>query len=265
MTSAAYVLTYRGNNDPHRRANLDAVLDWLAPMTQIEVVVVEQDVLPTLPRELPHPRCRVVFAYNPGPFNKSWGLNVGFRLTQSALLGFGDADIITGETLPRAYQLLGQGMQAAKPYRRLIDLSPEETRLVLDGAVDQVPHRSETGGRNREDIGERIVFAGGSFVIRREAFVALGGWDERFRGWGGEDDALSYRIERSGLACTEIDIGPALHLWHPRAATFGQPYYEDNLRLLDEYPKYADAQLSRLAQVQMQLIGNIGKYRPLNA
>ncbi len=83
-------------------------------------------------------------------------------------------------------------MQAVKPYRRLIDLSAEETQPILAGGFDRIPPRNETDSPNREGIGERIVFAGGSFVIRREAFVALGGWDERFRGWGGEDDALSY-------------------------------------------------------------------------
>ncbi len=266
MSPATYILTYRENETPQRRANLDAVIAWLGRFPLINVIVVEQDALPTLPRELPHPQCSVAFAYNPGPFNKSWGLNIGARLAQTPLLGFGDGDLIVGDALMQSYQLLEHSVQAVKPYRRLIDLSEEESLPVRAGDFGRVPTR-DANHSNRDGIGERIVFAGGSFVIRRDAFFSLGGWDERFRGWGGEDDALSYRIERTRLSCTELDIAPALHLWHPRprAATFEQPHYADNARLVADYPRYADAQLQRLAEVQVQLVGNINKYRPVSA
>ncbi len=58
-----------------------------------------------------------------------------------------------------------------------------------------------------------------------------------------------------------------MHLWHPRPreATFDQPHYAANRRLLDDYTRYADAQLDRLAEVQMQVIGRREKYRPLSA
>ena len=266
MTPATYILTYREGQTPHRRANLDAVLAWLARIPLVNVIVVEQDTLPTLTSALPHPQSTIVFAYNPGPFNKSWGLNVGARYSQTPLLGFGDGDVIVGEALLQSYQLLERGVEAVKPYRRLIDLTDEESAPVRAGDFDRSPVR-DSGQTDRSGIGERLVFAGGSFVIRRQAFFSLGGWDERFRGWGGEDDALSYRIERSRLACTELDIAPALHLWHPRQreTTFDQPHYAANARLVADYPRYADAQLERLAEVQMQLNGNIDKYRPLPA
>ncbi len=264
MTVATYILTYRDGGVPQRRANLDAVLAWLARFTQVSVIVVEQDVAPTLPTPLPYPRCHGVFAYNPGPFNKSWGYNVGARLTQTAMLGFGDADVIVGDALWESFQLLEHNMLAVKPYRRLLDLSEEESGPVRAGDFDRIPQRSATAPPNREAIGERIVFAGGSFVIRIEAFHALGGWDERFVGWGGEDDAFSYRIERARLRCTELDVAPAMHLWHPRPRemTFEQPCYAANARLVADYARYADAQLQRLAEVQLQLNGNIDKYRP---
>jgi len=264
MNPASYVLTYRADAHGHRRRNLDAVLAWLAPQAQIDVVLIEQDTTPTLPRDLPHPRCRVAFAYNPGPFNKSWGLNIGFRLAPTPWIGFGDADIIVGDTLWPCFQLLAQGMLAAKPYRRLIDLSEDESHRVRAGDFACVPAREADAMPDREGMGERIVFAGGSIVLRRDVFTAFGGWDERFRGWGGEDDAFTHRIERSRIACTELDSAPALHLWHPRPseATFGQPHYAANRRLVEEYAGYSDAQLQRMAEVQMQIMGYNEKYRP---
>lgn len=266
MSQATYILTYRADREGQRRRNLEAVLAWLAGFAQIDVVVVEQDVAPT-ELALPRQRCQALFAYNPGPFNKSWGLNVGFRAAQTQWLGFGDADVIVGDALWQSFELLRQGLLAVKPYRRLIDLDEEESKPVRAGNFTRVPARDPRAAPSREGIGEHVVFAGGSFVIHRHAFAALGGWDERFLGWGGEDDALSYRIERSRIACTELDVSPAMHLWHarPREATFDQPSYAANRQLLDDYRRYADAQLDRLAEVQMQVLGRREKYRPLSA
>ncbi len=129
MSQATYILTYRADRDGQRRRNLEAVLAWLAGFAQIDVVVVEQDAAPT-PLTLPHPRCQAVFAYNPGPFNKSWGFNVGFRAAQTQWLGFGDADVIVGDALWQSFELLRQGLLAVKPYRRLIDMSEEESKPV---------------------------------------------------------------------------------------------------------------------------------------
>lgn len=263
MHKIGYILTWRDGGDASRRDNLFAVLTWLARFPQFEPILVEQDTAPRLDGGLPHPDCKRVFAYNPGPFNKSWGLNVGFRHGAHAWLAFADADIVLGDAWPGVIEHLGKGYQAIKPYRRLIDLDAAESARVRGGDFDFVPDR---GGAtpNREGAGERIVFAGGVFLIARAAFVRLGGWDERFRGWGGEDDAFSYRLERARLPALELDARPALHLAHPRprATTFEQPHYAANCAVLDSYRHLEDAQLERFSEIQAQVIGNRDKYRP---
>jgi hypothetical protein len=47
------IVTYRGADGSERRANLDAVLAWLAATPDVEAIVVEQDAFPRLSR-----RCR---------------------------------------------------------------------------------------------------------------------------------------------------------------------------------------------------------------
>ena len=81
---AACIVTYRGAPGSDRRANLDAVLAWLARSPDLGTIVVEQDTHPRLAPPLPHPGARVVFAYNAGPFNRAWGLNVGARMSAAA-------------------------------------------------------------------------------------------------------------------------------------------------------------------------------------
>ena len=53
---------------------------------RIEMIVVEQDAYPRLAPPLAHPGARVVFAYNAGPFNKAWALNVGARVAAGDVL-----------------------------------------------------------------------------------------------------------------------------------------------------------------------------------
>ena len=264
MQKASYILTWRHGDGTQRRDNLFAVLEWLAHYPMFEPIVIEQDDAPRLDGTLPHPHCTKFFAYNPGPFNKSWGLNIGFRLSKLPSLVFADADLILGDALPEALEHLDQGHKVVKPYRRLIDLDASESARVRAGEFDWAPAREANAAPAREGVGEYVVVAGGVFLIARSAFVRLGGWDERFRGWGGEDDALSYRIKHAGIPVVELDRRPALHLHHPRpqSATTGQPPYAANRALLAEYPRLQDAQLARLAEVQMQLVGYSEKYSP---
>jgi hypothetical protein len=259
------IVTYRGAEGSERRANLDAVLGWLAATPDLEAIVVEQDAFPRLAGPLAHPAARVVFAYNPGPFNKAWGLNVGARHASGSVLAFGDADVIVPGGLALAAAQCGGSMQVAKPYTTLIDLTADESREVRARGPGAAMSIVVGARRDRDAIGERLVLCGGWFAIRRDAFAALGGFDERFVGWGGEDDAMTLKVELARLATVELDPGPALHLWHPRAqaSTYGHPHYASNVALLADYARYDEATLARLFEVGRQGFGNRDKYRPV--
>jgi glycosyltransferase involved in cell wall biosynthesis len=264
--TATIILTYREGNTPERRANLMATLQWLAATPEFETIVVEQDTLPRLKGPLPHPRCKILYAYNPGPFNKSWGLNVGARVADSPVLVFGDADLIVPGMLAKSVQHCLGGATLVKPYRRLVDLYADESRLVRNQPLAPPQHSDPAKAADRKAQGEHLVLCGGMFALRRDAFWFLGGWDERFVGWGGEDDAFTYKLQRARVPTFEFDEVPALHLWHPRAAPGleGQhEHYANNCALVERYRRYTDAELLRLAEVQSQIVGYREKYRPL--
>ena len=259
--SASIVLSYRAGKGTARYDNLIASLRWLARTPHYEVIIVEQDEVPMLPPALPHPNCRLAFAYNPGAFNKAWGFNVGARLSAQPVLVFSDADLIIDGMLDRIVAHCLQQYAVAKPYRRLVDLSPEQSAQVRAGAYDWQP---PAGKQHRESIGEFLVLCSGMFAMRSAVFHELGGWDERFRGWGGEDDAFSHVIQRARLPTIEFDERPALHLWHPRetAQLTGHAHYHENCALLDRVRHYTALELSRFAEVNRQVIGHSQKYRP---
>ena len=62
-------------------------------------------------------------------------------------------------------------------------------------------------------IGLRM--AGRSHVcVPREWFLLRGGYDERYSGWGGEDDEIYRRLSKDGFREARLDCHP-VHLWHP--------------------------------------------------
>jgi cellulose synthase/poly-beta-1,6-N-acetylglucosamine synthase-like glycosyltransferase len=144
----------------------------------------------------------------------------------------------------------------------LYDLGEHESAALRAGQIE--PDALDLSGREagRAAIGENLVLCGGAFAMRRDAFVGLGGWDERFLGWGGEDDALSYKLQRRRLSTVELDESAALHLWHPRppARTLGQPHYRANQALLEGYRSLDEPAFERLLEVQQQRQPR--KYRP---
>jgi len=264
MIQATCLITYRADETGIREANLMATLRALSSITNLSVRVIEQDRVPRLRTALPHPAADALFAYNPGPFNKSWGFNVGVATTEAALLLFMDGDLLIPKGLTAAIDLvLGGRALAAKPYRHLIDLTQAESQQVITGAQQLTLGRDRLTA-DRAAKGEFLVFCGGAFAIRRDTLLEAGGWDERFVGWGGEDDALSYRLERARVAAVQIDEAPALHLWHPRTVenSVQQQHYSSNVALLQAYREASDAELTRMAEVQQQLLGYREKYRP---
>lgn len=258
MRGTSFITTYRAAGDPARRANLEAVLAWLAPCQAGEMIVVEQDVAPSLPPGLGG--ARVVFAYNPGPFNKGWGLNVGARFSRLPLLAFGDGDLIC-PGLDEAVASCRAGVPVVRAFGPVIDL--DAARSAALRAAPLMP--AGLAGTERGTQGEYAPLCGGLVVFQRAFFQLLGGWDERFLGWGGEDDAMSVKVARAGLPTRVMTHQPGLHLHHrrPRSKAASNPHYRDNLAVLGELRELSDVALKRLCEVCGQLVGNQEMHRPM--
>lgn len=258
---ASAIVTYRGAADIERRANLDAVLRWLAGMPQVEVIVVEQDASPRLAGPLAHPAVRIVAACNPGPFNESWGLNVGAQHASGDVLLFGDADVLVPDGLEAAVRHCERGAQVAKPHDMLVDLSPGETAEARAG---RLPRLDAAACRDRDAHAERLALCSGWLAMRRDAYAAVGAFDERFAGRGDADRAMTLKIELARLSTWQVGEGPALRLWHPdaRERTPEGLDHAPGLALEAEYARYDEPALARVFAIQRQLGGRRDKYAP---
>jgi hypothetical protein len=159
---------------------------------------------------------------DPEGWHKSWAFNVGVSEARADIVICHDADIL----VPFRYgwrtsrRLRKDGYEVSHPQRFLFRLNPKDTiHVVKHGRVpDTAP---EAVWQN---------WKGGTLAIRRDAYFRIGGFDERFVDWGGEDDEFFDRCR----VLKQYDFGylPFIHLWHEPQPTKSSPVRDRNLNLL---------------------------------
>jgi len=113
--------------------------------------------------QLNHPRAEVIRVHGEDGFSLSKARNIGAQASKSDWLCFIDADIkIDSEWIAWMN----------------INLTPG--CFYLSDTV---------GGTEKKDVT-------GTFVCPRNEFLEIGGYDENFHGWGGEDIDLYYRLSK---------------------------------------------------------------------
>ncbi len=141
----------------------------------------------------------------PPGWYKSWAYNVGARIATGEVLVFHDGDVCAPERYGAevARAILQDGYDVASLQRFLFYLNRETTRRAE--AEDSLGIRC---------FPERVFqnWKGGTIAIRREAFFEIGGFDEGFVDWGGEDDEFYDRC--GALSHCRFGYIPFVHLWH---------------------------------------------------
>lgn len=155
-------------------------------------------------------------------FNKSCAMNRGACTARHPVLVFLDADVLlTPDCIFQTMELLSAGWEAVRPLRFLFGLDEETSQAFY-------------ANRDLKSIGRihqvHQNFPGGMTAVRRDVYIELGGHDERFCGWGGEDLEFLDRLRTRKLYPGAFL--PALHLWHPAAEQ--KRTGERNLKLLEQ-------------------------------
>ncbi len=186
-----------------------------------EVVVVDQTPTPLLPA-LPMPMTyrHLVKEAGAPAWQKTLAYNVGARLARGSILVFHDGDVC----VPAAY---GRELVDCMDRRGFAAASLQRFLFYLDAAGTQ---RCEWVDGFANDCTPASVaqnWKGGTIAISREGLQAIGGFDERFTGWTGEDveffdRCLALRHCRNGYL-------PFVHLWHPPQPSKSGPQREQNL------------------------------------
>ncbi len=190
---------------PHLLATLKSIAGQQGAVG--ECIVVEQDTHSQIGPHLP-PWVRLV--HTPPlapdmPYCRSWAFNVAAKQARSPILVLHDNDML----MPTDYaaQILhrvAHGYEVVNLKRFIFYLHEAHTDAFLRGTVSLLGAAPAVVLQNAE--------AGGSVAITRAGFDQIGGMDESFIGWGGEDNEFWERAQT--LRAWTWGSLPMVHLWH---------------------------------------------------
>ncbi|WP_182864982.1 glycosyltransferase family 2 protein [Stieleria mannarensis] len=173
---------------------------------ELEIIVVEQSDHADLEDQLP-PDIRYLHRPNPVPdrgFNKSLALNQAADHARGAVLFIHDGDyVVPREYVKEGIRILNQ-KNGCRPARWLFYLEQDATQRAIAENQLMFPGIEKIVQNNPTPI-----------AIRSDAYRRIGGHDESYFGWGGEDLEFLSRMRTGGRE--NGGTLPVVHLWHPPA------------------------------------------------
>lgn len=213
MSSRASVLTLVRGRDKQLRNLMHGLARQTRPPTELVIAWMQPDAA----LDLPDPGCPVRHVYVPGePMPLAAARNSAADAAQGNRLIFLDVDCIPGPGLVAAYESAGSD-----------DLLLGEVLYLPEGAIEQdldfarldqlgevhpaKPPVPETGLRLEPEAKE---LWGLSFALPAAAYRGIGGMDEGFSGYGGEETDFAVRLAASGVPTQWVAGARAYHQHH---------------------------------------------------
>jgi len=143
-------------------------------------------------------------------FNQPWMANVGANIAKGDQLLFYDVDLVAGSTYLEAVS------KFKDPY-----FIAWNRMFCLSQACSEEVHKSKKISRKCISSAEVckagvLDYAGFSVCVRRGFFFnKLGGYNENYLGWGGNDNDIAWRALKL-LGNVRVLPHHLHHLWHPK-------------------------------------------------
>lgn len=252
------IIPHRGVTSD-RSENLELVIEhYRAILPESTILVIEQEFVQKT--FINNTYVKVIFAYNPNGFSRSWGMNVGAVCSKTPVILGVDNDVILEERgiLDGLNLIIENKIKFCTPYGDFFDLNNDARLIYKDKRIFDFSKI-----RSRYIIDEPCKF-GGALMANRDEFISIGGMDEEFRKWGGEDEAFIFKVRT--LSEYKKFIEPKLfHLYHEKNidATPENDLYSNNYKLWSLY-KNLDGKKEAMAefiQDRKLYIGKIDKYK----
>lgn len=167
----------------------------------------------------------VVVGDNNGDFSRSGARNAGVANSNSEVVVIIDADnYIPVDQIKLAIKYARRRRGLVKPSKFFGYLTEEATSVFYkEGKIVNIDNM----WMNKPVMD----FAGGAYVIRKDLYEDIGGFDEGFTGYGAEDDAF-HALCLSKLGRISYVAGMNYHLYHPAYRVTSKENYQ---RLVDNY------------------------------
>ena len=228
------VIPYRnsGSHNDVLPFTLQRLNDQSLPRRRFTIILTEQDTTPRVKDQVLPYVDGYVFGWSDRPFNRGWGLNMGFADNPALFYCCFDVDFLVDEDFfARQLARLGDGVNALRPYRFIHNLTREETSEILMQPARMKPLHPE------RTVPTKSV--GGILIIRADFYRRIGGYVEDFEGWGYEDTLLARWVKKLGEWAEAQDL--VYHLWHP--ATGNKKSALPNKALCESYLDWSADQI----------------------
>lgn len=174
-----------------------------------------------------------------GPFNRSAARNEAYKRSKGEIVIFADADtLFVPEFLQFALDDVALGTSEwALPYTTYYNADEE-----WSAAYRTTPFEFRPNGEALISFQHRLLTSvSGIVVTTRDAVERVHGYDERFTGWGYEDNAFEAAMSTLCGKPSRVP-GYVVHLWHPEPVEerFEQPYIRQNEELYKRYDMARD-------------------------
>lgn len=178
--------------------------------------------------ELLMPNAEICIGTSEGdPYCKAAAVNDAARQATRDIFIIVDADIVFDkDQIEDSIELLKKHAWVI-PYVSISSLSKEQTDILLQKEADITMKSLEL-----TDCSSFSGSMGGINILPRKYFYKVGGFDERFKGWGCEDDAFSLAMYYLCGPYTRLEGNTMWHLYHPRASLIN---YHNNREVLGKF------------------------------
>jgi hypothetical protein len=188
------------------------------------------------------------------PFSKSAAVNDAYQKSTGDMLVIADADSwCEREVVMSGIDRAARREHLVVPWWNAHRLTREDSKTVM--AADprgDLPVTDEMRERCKGD-GPSPASAAMVLCIQRVSFERVGGWDERFRGWGSEDVSFGFSTWAL-LGRNEYTMGESFALYHPQPKNKeGMRVWKNDEGLLNMplYERYRAAQANPYLMTQI--------------
>lgn len=213
----------------NRPSHLKCLLEWFGKTASvnrsIELIIIEYSLQPSITVDLGQ-QINYFHVKGNGNFNKARLLNIGLENSVGKMVSSYDVDLVPVDLSFRKHLMLaeqgkdmlvsGYRLNCSEEY-----INPDEIEREKCNAVVCVTEEcSESFWREQLVEGHRY---GVIPLFNRERLIQVGAWDERFEGWGREDQDIIERYLGDTIYMVRCPDLIYLHLNHGNTAGWNDP------------------------------------------
>jgi len=185
---------------------------------------------------------KLMFVENDDEFMKSYSFNRGAEHATGSVFAFWDVDVlIDPKYIEKSYNIIVDGLyDHVYPFNGYFVAVEKLTfpkflpKYDFEFLLGELQDRTLGYHNEYVAIGSNIS-PGGCNLISRSAFNKIGGYDERFIGWGFEDTDFIQRSRKVNKVIHLDDFDAICwHLHHDNSKRLENPHYQNNIQIYNE-------------------------------